>query len=328
MFHNWEELQEQYLTLLKKRVPKNLANVLMDILPLGKEAIYRRLRYEVPFTFAEIMTISSHLGVSLDNMAAIVSPYRAQSFQLHVRDYNRFTPVDLYMSESYIKVINQAADNPYSEFGIAANTLPLHISLQHIPLYRIYLLKWRYQFGISNEKSLNYSDIHVPMEEEETYAEYLKAIRRIKYTYFIWDTTFLMSLINDINYFHSVSLIDKENMYMLKQELGHLLNTLESYTDRGTFKGSDNKVEIYISSLNFDTTYSYLTSGDICVSMSHVYGLGAYTSLEKEACDIMKKWIQGLKKTSTLISNASQIDRVKYFKHQRSLLELHFNIDN
>lgn len=328
MYHNEEELQEQYIALLKKKVPKNLASVLMEILPLGKEAIYRRLRYEVPFTFAEIMSISSHLGISLDNMTTIVSPYRTQSYQLHVRDYNKFTPVDLYMSESYIKVINQAADNPYSEFGIAANALPLHISLHHLPLYRVYLLKWRYQFGMSNGMPLNYSEIQVPEREEETYAGYLKAIERIKYTYFIWDTTFIMSLINDINYFHGISLIGQEDMVMLKQELSGLLNTLEMYTDRGVFPTTGNKVEVYISSLNFDTSYSYLASEDICVSMSQVYGLGAYTSLGKDANETMKNWIQGLKKTATLISNTSQIDRIRYFRYQRSLLDLHFNQDS
>ena len=40
----------------------------MDILYLGKEATYRRLRGEVPFTFAEVATISQHMGISLDKI--------------------------------------------------------------------------------------------------------------------------------------------------------------------------------------------------------------------------------------------------------------------
>lgn len=44
----------------KEKMPTgtNLANTLMDILYIGKEAIYRRLRGEVPFTLAEAAVIS------------------------------------------------------------------------------------------------------------------------------------------------------------------------------------------------------------------------------------------------------------------------------
>ena len=70
---------------MKIYLPKgnNLANTLMDILYLGKEATYRRLRGEVPFTFAEVATISQHMGISLDKIVgadlndnAIVNPAR------------------------------------------------------------------------------------------------------------------------------------------------------------------------------------------------------------------------------------------------------------
>ncbi|MDH6357288.1 hypothetical protein [Parabacteroides sp. PF5-9] len=326
MSHDWRKLQEKFIALMKGKSAGNLAQTIAELLPLEKEAIYRRLRADVPFSFSEYVTLSSQLGISLDSLTDFTSPYRSQSFQLHIRDYSQFTPVDLYMSESYIKVIHRAADNPYSEFGIAANTLPLHISLLHLPLYRVYILKWRYQFDMNSEQPLHYLNIKVPPEEEATYAGYLEGIQRIKYTYFIWDSNFLMSLINDINYFYEIQLIDKESMYLLKQEMERLLNTLEYYADRDIYN-TENKVEMYISLLNFDTTYNYLSSGDIHVSMSTVYGLGAYTSLEKEACDSMKKWIQGLKKTSTLISGISQLDRIRFFKQQRELLEQHFKID-
>jgi len=39
---------------------ENLANALMDILCIGKEAVYRRLRGEVTFTFEEAGIIAHH----------------------------------------------------------------------------------------------------------------------------------------------------------------------------------------------------------------------------------------------------------------------------
>ncbi len=44
------------------------ASVLMDILNIGREAAYRRLRGEVRFTFGEASALSAHLRFSLDGV--------------------------------------------------------------------------------------------------------------------------------------------------------------------------------------------------------------------------------------------------------------------
>lgn len=56
----------------EKLSPKeNIANLLMDTLFIGKEAIYRRLRGEVPFILEEAALISRKLGVSLDKIVGV-----------------------------------------------------------------------------------------------------------------------------------------------------------------------------------------------------------------------------------------------------------------
>lgn len=322
-----ELLQKKFIALLKERIPNQLVNTLTNILPLEKEAVYRRLRGEVSFSFYEIATLASQIGVSLDYIANIISPYRSQYYQLHVRDYSEFKPIDWKMSNNYIEAINAAADGEYSEFGIAANMLPTHISLLHQPLYRIYLLKWRYQFGTIPKNMLTYSDIEVPEEEKTTYIQYLKAVKRIKHTFFIWDSSFFISLINDINYFYSIRVINQDEIYMLKEEMLRLLDTIEHLADSGQFDDTGNKVETYISNLNFENTYSYLYSDSICISMNNAYTLGAFTSLEKDACIDMKRWVTGLKKSSSLISGVAQREKILFFKKQREILENSFIID-
>lgn len=49
------ELNTNLIEAAKEKFPAKgqLANILMDTLYMGKEAIYRRLRGEVPFTFQE-----------------------------------------------------------------------------------------------------------------------------------------------------------------------------------------------------------------------------------------------------------------------------------
>lgn len=53
---------------MKEKLPAKgkLADMLMDTLYIGKEAVYRRLRGEVPFTLQEAALVSRKLGISLD----------------------------------------------------------------------------------------------------------------------------------------------------------------------------------------------------------------------------------------------------------------------
>ena len=54
----------ELISTMREVTPKegNLANILMDILCMSKEAIYRRLRGEVAFTFSEVAIIAGQLG--------------------------------------------------------------------------------------------------------------------------------------------------------------------------------------------------------------------------------------------------------------------------
>ena len=60
----------ELISTMREVTPKegNLANILMDILCMSKEAIYRRLRGEVAFTFSEVAIIAGQLGISLDKI--------------------------------------------------------------------------------------------------------------------------------------------------------------------------------------------------------------------------------------------------------------------
>ena len=50
------------------KLAQELADMLMDTLYIGKEAVYRRLRGEVPFTLQESALISRKLGISLTKL--------------------------------------------------------------------------------------------------------------------------------------------------------------------------------------------------------------------------------------------------------------------
>ncbi|MDR2765805.1 MAG: hypothetical protein LBB90_12360 [Tannerella sp.] len=319
-----KELHEKFIEIAKEKISDkaNFASVLADLLSIKKEAIYRRLRGEVFFTFAEMATISKKLDISLDYVAGIVSPYRSYPFSLHVQDYVEQEEIDYKMTADYIAAIRRAGNLPYSEFGYIATIIPLHFAVFHEPFYYLYILKWMYQ--TSKYNPVPFSEISFNERQKKLNAQFLQEVMSIKYTYYIWDELFLTYMLNDINYFHSIHLMTDADMLLMKKEIEYFLKRLEKLAIQGAYNNG-NKVDIYVSSLNFETTYYYLFSDIENISMISSFSVGAITSLEKSVCERMKAWVQGLKRTSTLISCSAEKERIAFFETQRMTLKTFFD---
>ena len=107
------ELNTGLIEALKEKLPPktNLANLLMDTLYIGREAIYRRLRGEVPFTLEEAALISRKLGVSLDKIVGVSFSANAV-FDLNVVDHD--DPFNAYFTilSRYVKIFRAFQDDP------------------------------------------------------------------------------------------------------------------------------------------------------------------------------------------------------------------------
>lgn len=57
-------IHEKFVGAIREKIPHKatLTNTLVDLLRLEKEAVYRRMRGDVAFSFAEIALISHKLG--------------------------------------------------------------------------------------------------------------------------------------------------------------------------------------------------------------------------------------------------------------------------
>ena len=102
-----DELSTGIIEAVKTKLPQkdNLANTLMDILYIGKEATYRRLRGEVPFTLAEAAILSRKLGISLDTI--IGTSFRENAvFDMNIVDYQN--PFETYFTilDRYVKLFH------------------------------------------------------------------------------------------------------------------------------------------------------------------------------------------------------------------------------
>ena len=293
---------------MKEKLPLKgqLADMLMDTLYIGKEAVYRRLRGEVPFTLQESALISRKLGISLDKIIGLSFKSNAM-FNINIVDYD--DPFESYYNilEKYVSLINTMPDDPNSVMGTSANIIPQTLYLKHELLAKFRLFKWMYQNKYIDCKS--FEELDIPPKLVNIQKDYVAMTRHIHSIDYIWDNMIFQHLINDIQYFASIHLISDETKEEIKNELFLLADELEELAING--KTADgNRVRIYVSNINFEATYSYVDTNNLQMSLIRIYSINSITTMDNEIFCTLKEWIQSLKKFSTLISESGNPDFV------------------
>lgn len=165
-----------------------------------------------------------------------------------------------------------------------------------------------------------FDNMKVPDNLVEIQEELSGNIQKIKKTCFIWDKMMVTFFINDINYFKSINLFSDENLESIRGELMLLLDELEDISARGTYRNG-NSVEVYISNINFETSYSYYSSDSMNLCMMRTFGINTITTQDIETFNYVKNWINSLKKFSTMISQSVEMQRIQFFRSQRELVK-------
>ena len=81
------------------------------------------------------------------------------------------------------------------------------------------------------------------------------------------------------------------------------------------------KVFLYLSSIDFEATYTYIEKSDFQISMLRVYSINSMDSQSPRICKMQRDWIQALKRHSILISESGEAQRIDFMKSQRLVID-------
>ncbi|MCD8080934.1 MAG: hypothetical protein LUF04_11185 [Bacteroides sp.] len=314
-------LYDTFIKAIKDKIPENskLVNMLMDLLYIEKEAVYRRLRCEVPFTFSEIATISNHLGISIDCIVG-TSFNHARPFQYNPLEYDRPDDIDLSHIEHFAEQLHALREGACSELADCSNVLPQTIYLAYEHLTKFSIFKWKYQRG-GLEGTKKYAQIVVPDKVRQVGQKLVRNSHYVENTYYVFDNLMFQYLVSNIRYFASIDMITPEEIGLIREDLHSLLDELELLAIRGKYEDTGKQVLLYISNINFETSYCYFQSSDVYLSMVKAFSLNSLNSMDKRTFETMKSWILSLKRLSTMISVSGEMQRIIYFRKQREIID-------
>ncbi len=314
-----DSLNDKLLNILRSQYPQKpqLVNKLVDILNLGKEAIYRRLRGNVSFTAHEVMLITEKLNIPFNDV--ISTSDRSRPFSLKVINFISPEKIDYKMKEDYNQILSEIQDEPDTEYGSAVKMFPDSFHLRFNNISRFYLFKWIYQY--SNPGGIKrFDEISSPEKMKNELIEMMNLHQGIKVAYYILDRMLFQNFIYDILYFASVDLISPHEVKLLKEELFLMID----YIERLAIEGKNelgNEVKLYISNINFETGFSYLQTSKYKLSLLRCFTFYDVTSMDDQALKEAKVWIGSLKRSAFFISGCGELQRVDFFSEQRRIVD-------
>ena len=308
------EVDRRLLEVLEKKIPdkSKLVEMLTETLFIEKGAVYRRLRGEVPFSFNEVAIISEKLNLAIVNLNDDKSEW-LDSFSLDI------TGIDLSKWFNYISLINLAKNDPFSEFAASSNLLPATIYAKYESLYKFFIFKYLYLLE-TTENRRSYKEFILPENLKQMYQSYYHEPKFFAKTFYICDHSMIDNIVTDLNYFSGINLLSGDDLKRIKEDLFDFLDYFESIALNGCFDETGNMVEIYISDINLDASYTYMQLNDIRVSLVRTFVINAVMARDVTSFDKIKSWIHSLKRSSTLISRSGAAFRTEFFEKQSELI--------
>jgi hypothetical protein len=314
-------LFQNLIEALKDRIPERgkLADVLTELLDIEKEAVYRRLRGSVPFSFQEIHQIAGHFGFSLDSIAENTSTVTKQMTIIMV-EYLHPKENDYKRLEDFNEGTLRLKDDPDSESGAIGSLLPTSLYYSYDYICKFFLYRWTHQFGNPLEIK-SYAQTNATERLMQICREYVACVQATSKSVYVLDRRVIEYFVNDIRFFYDVRLISREDVLCLKDDLRRLINDLERYATNGCFD-TGNKVEIFLTNVYLDANYYYADSTMFNkFTMMRSFAFSDSYSFDEEVFQNMKNWLTFLKRTSTFISEGNATERIRFFEQQRELVE-------
>ena len=309
-----------FIAALQQKIPQraSLVNTIADLLIIDKDAVYRRLRGEVNFSFLEMATISIKLGISLDNIVGI-SILEHKPVQIILAKHINPDDADYRKFGNYIYLLNSIKDKPDSLLLESGNVLPHNIFYDYIYFTRLNVFCWH--LGNNDGADIPFHQIAIPEPMRKMQKQVSELIRHIKTARYVWDRMIFQRIVNNVKVFAQLRLIKEEDVLLIKNELLQIIDYIENLANRGRYEDTGNEVFFYISDILFETSYSTLKSQNTYISQFKTFLLNANSSLDEDVYHSVSRWILALQRKATLISVSGEKIRADFFNAQRKIIQ-------
>ena len=286
----------------------------MDILNIGRESTYRRIRGDIPFTFDEIAKISAELNISVDDI--IKKNTRSNGYPHNIQQKNMPNSEDYFFANhlthyNLFESINNAKE---AEVFISLNRLFSFFVADFSALFKFYYYRWMHTCG-NVSSNFPFSKIELPEHIASFQQKISMKISPLKNVTFIFDRYIIARLIRELQYYYSRNLISDEELQEIKTDLIGFLNFIENrFQSEKNATGST--YHFYLSFLDIDANSIYGILDENVISHCYVCGKMPINLGSEYLINLHKNWMHSLRRKSMLISQSNEIIQASFLNEQ------------
>lgn len=307
--------QQILFDIIRKKLPKsmNLADVLRELLNIGSDSAYRRIRCEKELTLSEIDKLCGHFQISIDSLLF------SYSERVSFRYYPMKEP-ETYLTyrQHVLNFIRRVASCRNKEAIMLLNDIPYvhYVMFPELQLFKFYSWVMSYQ-----KSSVTYEKFkeQFKMEEHHYYCtEAANAYLRIP-SKEIWTNQTIQPLLEMLSYHHDIHSFEREDTFLLLcDNILDLIANLEQYTIHQAKNHANRQTpfELHLYSGAISDICLYKIDNEMMARLKFSDMNAIYTT-EMQFCREMETYIRNIMSKSHSLSGSSRRERILFFNEMR-----------
>jgi len=312
--------QVDFFARIRKLLPasQSLAHVVSDLLGIGDDAAYRRIRGSKLLDFEETIKLCHHFNIAIDTLSGtadsqiqcVFSPLdykNPKSFLLYAQNLNAF--------------LERFRIGVGSEIVLTAADIPAFNYLFYKELTFFQLFSW-------NKSVCSFPSNYEEFIKELNSDELLKCFDKIVTNYRlipsseIWTTSTINSFLKLLHYHIEMRHFnDRKIPLLLCEQFLDLINTLKNWAETGIKGPEGTAFKLYISEIDIGNTFILLKNVETISCFIRLFAFNGLNFTDKYFCRVVEDWLRNSIKRSTLISGSSEKERYIFFDDQQQKIE-------
>lgn len=303
-----------------------LSDLVIDILGIGRDATYRRMRGDTPITFDEAVKLANHFKVSLSEVAGYSEDsalFKRPAFIRTIDDFRAY----MHRSLKQLEYIQQHKGHNMYYF---AKDIPVfyHYMFPELAGFKMYV--WlKSVYGIDKLNNENYDLSMIPADLLDLAQKQWEIYSRIN-TVEIWNDTTILSLINQIAYYYEAGMLNSREEAL---RICDCFNDMMKIVYKQALKGQ----KAHAGNTEVFTSASYkMYFHEILIMDNHILaeygeqkmiyfvpyaGVNFLSTADPDLTQNMQDYLHHQIQKCSLISDISEKDRNKFFIRIKSRLD-------
>jgi hypothetical protein len=309
------DVQKLFFEILKSKLPSNyrMADVVGDVLNVGSDSAYRRIRGEKELTLKELIALSQRFNISLDS----ITNYESNNILF------KYIPLDLNEMNNYYSYMDDLS-NLFETISRSKEKeiyfMALDIPVAHFtPFLDLTLFKVYTWFRSVNKLQVSYEEFVSQLDIPRLSAVYEKirnAYNQIPSTE-IWTKNTIEPILRLLDYYSDLNCFEKkETLPLVCHQLLQLMDNIEKYTleEEKECTGRSAFFRMYLSPIDIMNDFMITKRDGINVTSVKLYTINGIFTSNEYFCSEVEKWMKDAMTKSLFLSGASARESFKFFQ--------------